>query len=1039
MTEARSDWFHACTLQASLWEPEFIANSDWAEFTPFAFWLVEALSPRRIVELGTREGQSFMAFGQAIDRIDPGCSLFGIGTWHGDGVISDEPLLHDLQEQSNRRYGQFSRLLQMAPADALTLIEDGSIDVLNVVGETSSDALTDQLRAWRPKLSDRAVALVQNTQIREPGEGVFHAWEELSARYPSFELPFAGGLGLLCIGTSAPSAAQVLVEVSEDQNRAEAIRSFYRRLGAGVANLRQLRKSQDDLAEQSRKIDLLSKERSELIAESHRLQAKVRETAATARAEADSSRRSRQQAQRELSEVRNSASWKVTKPLRAVGRARRTRRRSGASGGSTRSIESGDRGQRDRAPSVESARQKSADEWRNLFDSDWYSACYPDVLKSGSNPAEHFASNAAVELRDPNPWFNTAYFSNRQLLAGNENPLIEYRAIEQREHVKTSVWFDSPYYCRTHDVPSDMTPLEHFLARGQASADEFPMSLRSRRRKKVVLVSGEAHTVGHRYRIEDAADALSAADFDVRVTSTKEYPSLLHLVDTADVVWMWRVHQNARTREILNRARAAGAVLLGDIDDLVFLPEIVESQWVDGVRTLKLETVKMAKEYRARGEMLAAADMRVATTEFLVEVLEREMGPAVQLPNGYDADSWRVSQEALSNVVDDGLIRIGYAGGSLTHQKDLAVAIPGIARVLRENPNTRLVLFKGFVDYLEFPELVDRLDQIEWRDSVHLDWLPTEYARFSINIAPLEVGNPFCDAKSALKYYEAALVKVPTIASPTPPFVESINDGVNGILATSEDDWYRALTVLVGDAELRSRLALQAKQDVIWRFGPLRRSVLAATLIEAATTGDLEPYRELLAATNRTYPRFELANGDVAFERVSSSPGALTVLVWAHNSAETVEATLKSIAEQTEDDVELVVVDADSADSTVHTVLSWLREHDDGFGSVRLVRAPIGASKSSVLNAVFDQSRTPYVIAVSAGAELPNERAYELRTAAELLCAAAVNSPAADSTLLAVEGWAAVGGFRDVAEPVVDLGVRLAEFGLVTRELATPN
>ena len=49
------------------------------------FWLVEAIQPRRIVEIGTRDGQSFMAFGQAIDRLGFDTSLFGIGTWQVAG------------------------------------------------------------------------------------------------------------------------------------------------------------------------------------------------------------------------------------------------------------------------------------------------------------------------------------------------------------------------------------------------------------------------------------------------------------------------------------------------------------------------------------------------------------------------------------------------------------------------------------------------------------------------------------------------------------------------------------------------------------------------------------------------------------------------------------------------------------------------------------------------------------------------------------------------------------------------------------------
>ena len=53
---------------------------------------------------------------------------------------------------------------------------------------------------------------------------------------------------------------------------------------------------------------------------------------------------------------------------------------------------------------------------------------------------------------------------------------------------------------------------------------------------------------------------------------------------------------------------------------------------------------------------------------------------------------------------------------------------------------------------------------------VPLHHLPDEIARFDINLAPLEPDNPFCDAKSELKYFEGALAGVCTIASPVGPF-----------------------------------------------------------------------------------------------------------------------------------------------------------------------------------------------------------------------------------------------------------------------------
>ena len=45
--------------------------SAWNEHTPFAFWLVDALRPKFLVELGTHSGVSYCAFVQAAKALGP--------------------------------------------------------------------------------------------------------------------------------------------------------------------------------------------------------------------------------------------------------------------------------------------------------------------------------------------------------------------------------------------------------------------------------------------------------------------------------------------------------------------------------------------------------------------------------------------------------------------------------------------------------------------------------------------------------------------------------------------------------------------------------------------------------------------------------------------------------------------------------------------------------------------------------------------------------------------------------------------------------
>ncbi|MEK9173784.1 MAG: glycosyltransferase, partial [Patescibacteria group bacterium] len=79
-------------------------------------------------------------------------------------------------------------------------------------------------------------------------------------------------------------------------------------------------------------------------------------------------------------------------------------------------------------------------------------------------------------------------------------------------------------------------------------------------------------------------------------------------------------------------------------------------------------------------------------------------------------------------------------------------------------------------------------------------------ASMDINVAPLELGNPFCEAKSELKFFEAGLLGVPTVAVANETYKGAINDGVDGFVAASEEEWYEKLKMLIMDPEMRKRV-----------------------------------------------------------------------------------------------------------------------------------------------------------------------------------------------------------------------------------------
>jgi len=69
--------------EASFWRPNRIKLSAWIEHVPFAFWLVEALHPACVVELGVYYGTSYAAFCQAVQVLGLETRCYAIDTWKG--------------------------------------------------------------------------------------------------------------------------------------------------------------------------------------------------------------------------------------------------------------------------------------------------------------------------------------------------------------------------------------------------------------------------------------------------------------------------------------------------------------------------------------------------------------------------------------------------------------------------------------------------------------------------------------------------------------------------------------------------------------------------------------------------------------------------------------------------------------------------------------------------------------------------------------------------------------------------------------------
>ena len=324
--------------------------------------------------------------------------------------------------------------------------------------------------------------------------------------------------------------------------------------------------------------------------------------------------------------------------------------------------------------------------------------------------------------------------------------------------------------------------------------------------KDVLFINGCDESVPHpaRYRVTHQREQLAANNIS---TGEVYYVNLqLDQVRYYRTFVFFRCPYTDMIGEFIKLAKKLNKKVLFDIDDLV-----VDTKYTDTIKYLD----SMSKEERAlyddgvmrMGRTLKLCDAAITTTERLAEELGHYVPEVFINRNTASEEMCALSKEALKNKTrKDDHVGIGYFSGSLTHNDDFDLVLPALTKVMEKYPQVQLHV----VGELDLPET---LQQYKARVVSHpfVDWkkLPSLIAEVDINLAPLEQ-SIFNEAKSENKWVEAALVKVPTVASNVGAFQRMIVSGETGILCDTEEEWVEQLSRLVEDKKERDRIAENA-------------------------------------------------------------------------------------------------------------------------------------------------------------------------------------------------------------------------------------
>nr|WP_294516957.1 glycosyltransferase [uncultured Rhodopila sp.] len=766
------------------WDAQHLALSAWTEHVPFAFWIVKALRPDCLVELGTERGVSYAAFCQAVARLGLGSRCFAVDTWEGDHQAGhyDESVYASLAELNDRHYRQFSSLLRSTFADALPYFADGEVDLLHIDGLHTYEAVAGDFATWKPKLSDRAVVIFHDTNVRRDDFGVWRLWRELAPQFPHFEFVHGHGLGVLGVGKDLPPPVRALFETETDGHAQSAIRSLFSARGNAVLRAYQLQCALEQAAAAA--ADAAAR-RAEAEALRGRLASQEQESA-SAKTESHSLR---QQTEATVASLRREIS-DIAAEKAAL------QRQLGCSG-----EELADLRAKLAASELEAANmRKQLQETRE--DLVRQTAPYPALH---AKIEELTAKLAEAEIRC------AAYVSSTSWRVTAPLRLVKTSISRRRSGAAVAV------------VPPAPTP----VVRPERI---FPAAAQLRLLQPRVLIVAELSLPQCRkYRVDQKHDMIEALGWDCTVVAWQDTDRVLRLMQSHSIVIFYRVPAFESALRCMREAENLGLPHYFELDDLIFdLDDYAANPNLTG---LDQPTTKAlfdgATLYR---HALQRCRNVIASTPYLAERMQAAGGgSSACIENALDSETLRVAAEA-SGRSEDGQIRILYGSGTRTHDADFAFVASALKRVATEHPNVQIVLVGELgppKSLLDLGAQLTRLPACPYPEYLAL------LAQSDIAIAPLFPAT-FNEAKSNIKFLEAASVGVPSVCSPRSAFARAIRPGETGFLAESSDEWYQALTALVTDRDLRHRVGTAARQDVLERYSPAAigsrqlRPVLAA-------------------------------------------------------------------------------------------------------------------------------------------------------------------------------------------------------------------
>ena len=391
--------------------------------------------------------------------------------------------------------------------------------------------------------------------------------------------------------------------------------------------------------------------------------------------------------------------------------------------------------------------------------------------------------------------------------------------------------------------------VELLIAQCMATVDDAPgladtrtaVGARLVSRRKIAYWGSRSLFQCFYYRVKQKIDSMDSLACETEYLDLAEQGSedwRRRLLGTA-VIYACRVPATVNALEIFAYAKSLRIPIIYDIDDLIFdysaFPPPFETY--GGTISRELHHHLALDNPFFQGAMRLADRCTVSTPPLLEEV-RKHVRPDVEvavLPNLLSREVLFLAERIRPRYSNAGPPRarlvIFYGSATKAHKQVFYdVFLPAALAILDSHSFVDLHLVGFFANLPERHLASGRIKLLE-PTADYLGYLQL-LREADINASVLEPSRA-TDAKSEIKWLEAAAFGIPSIVSPTAAYRALLTNGRDALFAQTQAEWQEQLRLLVEQPELRSTLGRAARELAFERFHPdVADAILAKTLAD---------------------------------------------------------------------------------------------------------------------------------------------------------------------------------------------------------------